>query len=71
MLFGNIVSSDIFSDLVQPDFSPERASVRISAQQEILRIFLENFLGIQVDIYLHECWYCSYGSTIESLRVKN
>ena len=47
-LFGNNVSSDIFSDLLQPNFSPERASVRINSQLHVIRVFLQNFPGIKV-----------------------
>jgi hypothetical protein len=47
-LFGNNVSSDVFSDMLQPNFSPERASVRINSQLQIIRAFLQNFPGIKV-----------------------
>ena len=47
-LFGNNVSSDVFSDLLQPNFSPERASVRIRSPLKLLRVFLKNFPGIKV-----------------------
>ena len=50
-LFGNNVSSDIFSDLLQPNFSPERASVRINSQLQVIRVFLENFPGIKITLY--------------------
>ncbi|CAB4003314.1 centrosomal of 120 kDa isoform X2, partial [Paramuricea clavata] len=50
-LFGNNVSSDVFSDLLQPNFSPERASVRIRSQLKLLRVFLKIFPGIKIMLY--------------------
>ncbi|XP_028399119.1 centrosomal protein of 120 kDa-like isoform X2 [Dendronephthya gigantea] len=64
-LFGNKVSSEIFSDLLQPNFSPERASVRINSQLKLLRAFLQNFPGITITLY---CAGRPLGETNISLR---
>ncbi|KFO32049.1 Centrosomal protein of 120 kDa [Fukomys damarensis] len=39
-LLGNDVTNEPFSDLINPNFEPERASVRIRSSVEILRVYL-------------------------------
>uniref|UniRef100_A0ABI7YLA5 C2 domain-containing protein n=1 Tax=Felis catus TaxID=9685 RepID=A0ABI7YLA5_FELCA len=39
-LLGNDVTNEPFSDLINPNFEPERASVRIRSSIEILRVYL-------------------------------
>ncbi|KAI5272763.1 hypothetical protein MUG91_G151n15 [Manis pentadactyla] len=39
-LLGNDVTNEPFNDLINPDFEPERASVRIRSSIEILRVYL-------------------------------
>lgn len=49
-LFGNKVSSEIFWDIFQPEFAPERASVRINSHMKLLRTFLHSFSGVKVSM---------------------
>ncbi|XP_036164874.1 centrosomal protein of 120 kDa isoform X1 [Myotis myotis] len=39
-LLGNDVTNEPFNDLINPNFEPERASVRIRSSVEILRVYL-------------------------------
>ncbi|XP_078422984.1 centrosomal protein of 120 kDa isoform X2 [Cetorhinus maximus] len=50
-LLGNDVTNDPFSDLMNPNFAPERASVRIRSRLEILRLFLSS----QPSLHIHLC----------------
>ncbi|XP_046857009.1 centrosomal protein of 120 kDa-like isoform X1 [Xenia sp. Carnegie-2017] len=50
-LFGNKVSSEIFWDIVQPEFAPERASVRINSHMKLLRTLLHSFSGVKITLY--------------------
>ncbi|CAF1603544.1 unnamed protein product, partial [Adineta ricciae] len=45
-LFGNGVLTQKFQDLVQPDFPPERSSVRIRSTIQSLRAYFERFHSI-------------------------
>ncbi|XP_008050016.1 centrosomal protein of 120 kDa isoform X3 [Carlito syrichta] len=50
-LLGNDVTNEPFNDLINPDFEPERASVRIRSSVEILRIYLT----LQAKLQIHLC----------------
>ncbi|XP_006886061.1 PREDICTED: centrosomal protein of 120 kDa [Elephantulus edwardii] len=50
-LLGNDVTNEPFNDLMNPNFEPERASVRIRSSIEILRIYLT----IQSKLQIHLC----------------
>lgn len=50
-LLGNDVTNEPFNDLINPNFEPERASVRIRSSVEILRFYL----AIQSKIQIHLC----------------
>ncbi|XP_028911770.1 centrosomal protein of 120 kDa isoform X1 [Ornithorhynchus anatinus] len=63
-LLGNDVTNEPFSDLMNPNFEPERASVRIRSSVE----FLQVYLSVQSKLQIHLC--CgdqSLGSTEISL----
>ncbi|XP_029658180.1 centrosomal protein of 120 kDa-like isoform X2 [Octopus sinensis] len=47
-LFGNNVCSETFTDLINPKFVPERASVKIRSNLDVLCLFFANQPGIQV-----------------------
>lgn len=47
-LLGNDVTNEPFNDLINPNFEPERASVRIRSSVEILRIYLALHSKLQV-----------------------
>jgi centrosomal protein CEP120 len=47
-LLGNDVTNEPFSDLINPNFEPERASVRIRSSVEILRVYLALHSKLQV-----------------------
>ncbi|XP_038660934.1 centrosomal protein of 120 kDa isoform X1 [Scyliorhinus canicula] len=49
-LLGNDVTNDPFSNLMSPNFAPERASVRIRSRQDILRIFLSSQPSLQIHL---------------------
>lgn len=49
-LLGNDVTNEPFSDLINPNFEPERASVRIRSSIEILRVYLTLHSKLQVSI---------------------
>ncbi|KAB0392118.1 hypothetical protein E2I00_011330 [Balaenoptera physalus] len=50
-LLGNDVTNEPFNDLINPDFEPERASVRIRSSIEILRVYL----ALQSKLQIHLC----------------
>ncbi|KAM6222568.1 centrosomal protein of 120 kDa [Rhynchocyon petersi] len=50
-LLGNDVTNEPFNDLINPNFEPERASVRIRSSIEILRIYLT----LQSKLQIHLC----------------
>ncbi|KAM9329390.1 centrosomal protein of 120 kDa [Gastrophryne carolinensis] len=63
-LLGNDVTNEPFTDLINPDFEPERASVRIKSSTEVLCLYL----SVQPKLQIHLC--CgdqSLGSTDISL----
>nr|XP_039270701.1 centrosomal protein of 120 kDa-like isoform X1 [Styela clava] len=49
-LLGNDVANDPFPDLLNPEFVPERASVRIRSSVNILRLYLASQSGLQVHL---------------------
>ncbi|XP_078070712.1 centrosomal protein of 120 kDa isoform X1 [Mustelus asterias] len=49
-LLGNDVTNDPFSDLMNPNFAPERASVRIRCRLDILRLFLSSQPSLQIHL---------------------
>ncbi|XP_062924787.1 centrosomal protein of 120 kDa isoform X1 [Mobula hypostoma] len=63
-LLGNDVTNDPFTDLINPNFAPERASVKIRSQREILRLFLAAQPSLQIHLC---CGDRSLGSTEVSL----
>ncbi|XP_019372360.1 PREDICTED: centrosomal protein of 120 kDa [Gavialis gangeticus] len=50
-LLGNDVTNEPFTDLINPNFEPERASVRIRSSIEVLRVYL----SVQQKIQIHLC----------------
>ncbi|XP_006764451.1 PREDICTED: centrosomal protein of 120 kDa [Myotis davidii] len=50
-LLGNDVTNEPFNDLINPNFEPERASVRIRSNVEILRVYL----AFQSKLQIHLC----------------
>ncbi|XP_076994919.1 centrosomal protein of 120 kDa isoform X2 [Tamandua tetradactyla] len=50
-LLGNDVTNEPFNDLINPNFEPERASVRIRSSVEVLRIYL----ALQSKLQIHLC----------------
>ncbi|XP_023571099.1 centrosomal protein of 120 kDa isoform X1 [Octodon degus] len=50
-LLGNDVTNEPFNDLINPNFEPERASVRIRSSVEILRVYL----ALQPKLQIHLC----------------
>lgn len=50
-LLGNDVTNEPFSDLINPNFEPERASVRIRSSVEVLRVYL----ALQPKLQIHLC----------------
>ncbi|XP_074062052.1 centrosomal protein of 120 kDa isoform X2 [Macrotis lagotis] len=59
-LLGNDVTNEPFNDLINPDFEPERASVRIRSSIEVLRIYLSFHPKLQIHLC---CGDQSLGST--------
>ncbi|XP_067839140.1 centrosomal protein of 120 kDa isoform X2 [Heptranchias perlo] len=59
-LLGNDVTNDPFTDLINPNFAPERASVKIRSRLEILRLFLTSQSSLQIHLC---CGDRSLGST--------
>ncbi|XP_059274409.1 centrosomal protein of 120 kDa isoform X2 [Mustela nigripes] len=50
-LLGNDVTNEPFNDLINPNFEPERASVRIRSSIEILHVYL----ALQSKLQIHLC----------------
>ncbi|XP_032123578.1 centrosomal protein of 120 kDa isoform X1 [Sapajus apella] len=50
-LLGNDVTNEPFNDLINPNFEPERASVRIRSSIEVLRVYL----ALQSKLQIHLC----------------
>jgi hypothetical protein len=50
-LFGNDITSETFQDLMQPEFHPERASVRIRTSIQLLRTYFETFHPIEFTLW--------------------
>uniref|UniRef100_U3D6X8 Centrosomal protein of 120 kDa n=1 Tax=Callithrix jacchus TaxID=9483 RepID=U3D6X8_CALJA len=50
-LLGNDVTNEPFNDLINPNFEPERASVRIRSNVEVLRVYL----ALQSKLQIHLC----------------
>ncbi|XP_058533478.1 centrosomal protein of 120 kDa [Ochotona princeps] len=50
-LLGNDVTNEPFNDLINPNFEPERASVRIRSSVEMLRAYL----NLQSKLQIHLC----------------
>ncbi|KAM3937125.1 centrosomal protein of 120 kDa [Leptodactylus fuscus] len=50
-LLGNDVTNEPFTDLINPDFEPERASVRIRSSTEVLCMYL----SVQPKLQIHLC----------------
>ncbi|XP_052011142.1 centrosomal protein of 120 kDa isoform X2 [Apodemus sylvaticus] len=59
-LLGNDVTNEPFSDLINPNFEPERASVRIRSSIEVLRVYLAVHSKLQIHLC---CGDQSLGST--------
>lgn len=49
-LLGNDVTNEIFSNLLNPSFPAERASVRVRSSVEALRIFFSHQPGLQIHL---------------------
>ncbi|CAF3438148.1 unnamed protein product [Rotaria socialis] len=49
-LFGNKVTTEQFHDLIQPQFYPERASVRIRSSIQLLRSYFETMRPIEFSL---------------------
>jgi centrosomal protein CEP120 len=47
-LIGNDITNETFFDLLNPNFPPERASVKVKTNSDLLRAFFEQQPGIQV-----------------------
>lgn len=61
-LLGNDVTNQHFNDLINPNFEPERASVRIRSSVEILRVYLALHSKLQVStaensIYIRDYFF--------------
>ncbi|KAE8635519.1 hypothetical protein XENTR_v10002649 [Xenopus tropicalis] len=50
-LLGNDVTNEPFTDLINPEFEPERASVRIRSSKEVLCMYL----SVQPKLQIHLC----------------
>ncbi|XP_055478756.1 centrosomal protein of 120 kDa isoform X2 [Psammomys obesus] len=59
-LLGNDVTNEPFNDLMNPNFEPERASVRIRSSVEVLRVYLAFHSKLQIHLC---CGDQSLGST--------
>lgn len=59
-LLGNDVTNEPFNDLINPNFEPERASVRIRSSVEVLRVYLAFHSKLQIHLC---CGDQSLGST--------
>ena len=47
-LLGNDITNEAFVDLLNPNFPPERASVKVRSSVDALRLFLVHQPGLQV-----------------------
>ncbi|XP_015221272.2 centrosomal protein of 120 kDa [Lepisosteus oculatus] len=63
-LLGNDVTNEPFTDLINPNFEPERASVKIRSSAEVLRVFFAAQPSLQIHLC---CGDQSLGSTEISL----
>ncbi|CAK6978980.1 centrosomal protein of 120 kDa [Scomber scombrus] len=63
-LLGNDITSEPFTNLLSPDFEPERASVRLRSSKQILNAFLSQLPGLEIHLC---CGNHSLGSTDVSL----
>ncbi|XP_053910877.1 centrosomal protein of 120 kDa [Cuculus canorus] len=63
-LLGNDVANEPFSDLINPNFEPERASVRIRSKADVLQAYLYTQSKLQIHLC---CGDQSLGSTEISL----
>ncbi|XP_060737257.1 centrosomal protein of 120 kDa isoform X1 [Tachysurus vachellii] len=63
-LLGNDVTSEPFQNLINPNFEPERASVRIRSNDKVLRVFFRQQQNFQIHLC---CGNHSLGSTDVSL----
>ncbi|KAK3540585.1 hypothetical protein QTP70_034343 [Hemibagrus guttatus] len=63
-LLGNDVTSEPFQNLINPNFEPERASVRIRSNDKVLRVFFSQQQNLQIHLC---CGDQSLGSTEVSL----
>ncbi|KAF7695255.1 centrosomal protein of 120 kDa [Silurus meridionalis] len=63
-LLGNDVTSEPFQNLMNPNFEPERASVRIRSSDKVLRVFFNQQHNLQIHLC---CGNQSLGSTEVSL----
>ncbi|XP_025971182.2 centrosomal protein of 120 kDa isoform X2 [Dromaius novaehollandiae] len=59
-LLGNDVTNEPFTDLINPNFEPERASVRIRSTTDVLQVYLCAQLKLQIHLC---CGDQSLGST--------
>ncbi|KFQ26797.1 Centrosomal protein of 120 kDa, partial [Merops nubicus] len=59
-LLGNDVTNEPFTDLINPDFEPERASVRIRSSADVLHVYLCAQSKLQISLC---CGDQSLGST--------
>ncbi|CAF3542650.1 unnamed protein product [Rotaria sp. Silwood1] len=50
-LFGNRIKTETFHNLIQPEFYPERASVRIRSSIQLLRSYFETYHPIEFHLY--------------------
>ncbi|CAF1011439.1 unnamed protein product [Rotaria sordida] len=50
-LFDNKIKTEIFHNLIQPEFYPERASVRIRSSIQLLRSYLETYHPIEFNLW--------------------
>ncbi|XP_027023076.1 centrosomal protein of 120 kDa isoform X1 [Tachysurus fulvidraco] len=63
-LLGNDVTSEPFQNLINPNFEPERASVRIRSNDKVLQVFFSQQQSLQIHLC---CGNQSLGSTDVSL----
>lgn len=50
-LLGNDVTNEPFTDLIHPNFEPERASVRIRSTADVLKMYLCGQSKLQVSCF--------------------
>lgn len=49
-LLGNDITSEPFHNLLSPDFEPERASVRLRSNAQMLQTFLSQQRSLEVSV---------------------